>query len=108
MISERLAKYFNGLRGQPQAQPWMDAEEVDAVMRSRRWEPIGGYDDMEIQVQVKDEQEAYLVQTGLQDDALRTFIKVCAALKQMTDDSTDQHLRKQVLHAVCCLYGCDK
>jgi hypothetical protein len=62
---------------------------------------------MEIQVQVVDEQEAYLVKLGLQDEDTKTFVKVCAALRKLEDDN-DNTRRKQVLHAVCCLFGCDK
>ena len=74
---------------------------------------------MEITVQVQDEQEALLMMTGLQDESIKAFVSVIGALKRMPDlekpegyalpfpfDKDAQ--RKQVLHAVCCLYGCDK
>jgi hypothetical protein len=66
---------------------------------------------MESTIAVKDEREAYLIQTGLQDPDLRIFLEVCALLKQIVEDDKEpvpNAKRKLVLHAVCCLYGCDK
>jgi hypothetical protein len=65
---------------------------------------------METQIVVKDEQEALMIQTGLQDPDLRVFLQICALLKTVVEEKDDVHntKRKMVLHAVCCLYGCEK
>jgi len=64
---------------------------------------------MEMMVQVQDEQEAYLLKRGLEDECIKAFVKICAALKAIPDSETDAddaaERRRQVLHAAVCLFG---
>ena len=70
----------------------------------------------EITMQVTDEQEAYLIKRGLEDEAIKAFVKVVAALRMIPDtpvesgqpvihDAADR--QRQVLHAVVCLFNCE-
>ena len=55
---------------------------------------------MMTEVQAADENEAKMIQTGLQDASLRAFVEVCAVLKPLSDDAARLH----VLAAAVAMY----
>lgn len=58
---------------------------------------------MQAVIEVNDEEEAEQIKNGLEDAAMRAFVRVTAILGTLPDDAS----RERVLRATCVLFGLD-
>lgn len=56
---------------------------------------------MDLIIEVRDDEEAELIRSGLENEAVRAFVKITAALAQLPDNDS----KKQAVMAACIMLG---